>query len=462
LVEIDPTIPEAYFEQAFIDTYGHESLDKVEREFPIIDINGQTRWIDYIIRHTKYNIAIEKNGETYHHPIITKRKQYHSQLIKQNSLVSYGYKVFRWSLEGMKFKDNFREEIKKFFGDSKDFLLSQKLSVSRKVTLFHHQKEALNAINVQRERGDTNFLVVLPTGTGKTEIMIADILNMYHRTPSCKALIMVPSRQLRKDTIQKVTQRFNQEEGLDQISIGLYEDSQVLIQTYSWLSRNYQKFQSDYFQYIAVDEAHHAVAPTLQKVIQHFNPESLLGLTATDKRLDEKKLEDIFGKYETDLSLVDAIEQKLLAPIKAFRVKSNIDLSEIRFNGKDYVATDLQKSVVVPSRDQLVVDVLKKYFIGSDIGFKSGLIFCVSVKHAKDIAKRMQDHGISCKAVSGSDNKSSEYIRQYQNGDIQFLTTCSLLNEGWDSPTYFNYSYGSSYNVKSTLYPAIRTWNAKI
>ncbi len=434
LVEIDPTIPEAYFEQAFIETYGHESLDRVEREFPIIDIKGQTRWIDYIIRHKNYNIAIEKNGETYHHPIITGRKQYQSQLIKQNSLVSYGYKVFRWSLEGMKFKENFREEMQKFFGESKDFLLSQKLSVSRKITLLEHQTEALSAINAQRKKGDTNFLVVLPTGTGKTEIMIADILNMYRRTPTCKALIMVPSRQLKEDTIKKVTQRFSDEVLGQSISIGSQEDSQILIQTYSWLSRNYQQFLSNYFQYIAVDEAHHAVAPTLQKVIQHFNPESLLGLTATDKRLDEKKLEDIFGKYETDLSLVDAIEQKLLAPIKAFRVKSNIDLSEIRFNGKDYVATDLQKSVVVPSRDQLVVDVLKKYFIGSDIGFKSGLIFCVSVKHAQALAKRMQDHGISCKAVSGSDTKSSEYIKQYQNGDIQFLATCSLLNEGWDSP----------------------------
>ena len=85
LVEIDPTIPEAYFEQAFIEMYGQESLNKVEREFPIIDINGQTRWVDYIIRHKDYNIAIEKNGETYHHPIITQKKGYQKQLIKQNS-----------------------------------------------------------------------------------------------------------------------------------------------------------------------------------------------------------------------------------------------------------------------------------------------------------------------------------------------------------------------------------------
>ncbi|MDF1884112.1 DEAD/DEAH box helicase [Sulfurimonas sp. SAG-AH-194-C21] len=434
LSEIDPTIPEAYFEQAFIEVYGRESLDKVEREFPIIDVYGQTRWVDYIIRHKDYSIAIEKNGETYHHPIITQKKSYQKQLIKQNSLVAYGYKVFRWSLEGMKFKEIFQEEIKKFFGNNTDFLLSQKLSLTRKITLLHHQSTAIKEINELRAQGEKNFLVVLPTGTGKTEIMISDILSNYDTNIDYRTLILVPSKQLRSDTIKKVVLRFTEELPNHNITIGESKENQIIIQTYSWISRYYQQFSINNFNYIAVDEAHHAVAPTLQKVIQHFNPETLLGLTATDKRLDEKKLEDIFGKYTTNLSLVDAIKQNLLAPIKAFRVQSNIDLSEIRFNGKDYVATDLQKNVLVPSRDQLIVDVLKKYFVGNEIDFKSGLIFCVSIKHATDLAKRMQDHNISCKAVSGKDNKSIEYIEQYQNGEIQFLTTCSLLNEGWDSP----------------------------
>lgn len=434
LVEIDPTLPEAYFEQAFIETYGREALDRIVREFPIIDIYDQTRWVDYILRKKDYNIAIEKNGESYHHPIITQRKGYQKQLIKQNSLVAYGYKVFRWSLEGMKFRETFREELKEFFGNKEDFLLSQKLSLSRKITLLHHQKTAIDEIKKLRCSGEKNFLVVLPTGTGKTEIMISDILNNYHNDMGLKTLILVPTRQLKEDTIKKVSLRFSAEFLKHNINIGTEKSDQLIVQTYSWMSRYYQDFLTDAFDYIAVDEAHHAVAPTLQKVIQHFNPSTLLGLTATDQRLDEKKLENIFGQYKTNLSLVDAIKQKLLAPIKAFRVKSNIDLSEIRFNGKDYVATDLQRSVIVPSRDQLIVDVLQKYFVGTDIGFKSGLIFCVSIKHAKDLAKRMQDNNISCYAVSSKDNKSSEYIQRYQNGEIQFLTTCSLLNEGWDSP----------------------------
>jgi len=434
LQEVDPTIPEAYFEQAFIDVYGRESLNKVEREFPIIDINGQTRWIDYAIRKKNYKIAIEKNGETYHHPIITGDKQYRKQLIKQNSLVAYGYKVYRWAIEGMKFKDIFGEELKTYLGDKDDFLDGEKLSVTRKVILLNHQSTALESINIKREEGIKSFLVVLPTGTGKTEILISDLIFNIKKNAKLRVLIFVPTRQLRTDTIVKLSSRFKEELENYDISVGKEISSQVIIQTYSWISRNYQMFDFEAFDYVAVDEAHHAVAPTLQKAIQHFNPETLLGLTATDKRLDEKKLEDVFGKYNSDLTLVDAIKQNLLVPIKAFRVKSNIDLSEIRFNGKDYVATDLQRGVIVPSRDQLIVDVLNKYFVGTDIGFKSGLIFCVSISHANSLAKRMRDNGISCRAVSSREKNTDRYIEQYQNGEIQFLTTCSLLNEGWDSP----------------------------
>jgi len=433
LKEIDPTLPEAYFESAFINCYGRESLSKIKREFPVIDFKGQTRWIDYFIKHKNYNIAIEKNGETYHHPIIIGKMKYKSQLYKQNSLIAYGFKVFRWSLEGMKTTENFCDEIKKYVGNIEDLEDLQKLSVSRQITLLNHQLNSLNELEERRENGEKNFLVVLPTGTGKTEILIADIINQYKKDIDLKVLILVPTKQLKIDTIKKVNRRF-QNELHHQILIGEEKNSQIVIQTYSWMSRYYQNFNSLDFDYVAIDEAHHAVAPTLQKVIQYFNPQMLLGLTATDKRLDEKSLAEIFGKYESNLTLVEAIKQDILSPIKAFRVQSNIDLSEVRFNGKDYYSTDLQKTVIAPSRDQLIVDILQKYFIDKTMPFKSGLIFCVSVAHAKKVAKLLQDNEISCKAVSGNDNNSQKYIEEYQNGKIQFLTTCSLLNEGWDSP----------------------------
>lgn len=82
LQEIDPTKPEACFEQTFIDCFGRETLNRVLREFPVIDIYGRTRWVDYYIRKKGFDIAIEKNGEAFHHPLIIAPEQYKSQLIK--------------------------------------------------------------------------------------------------------------------------------------------------------------------------------------------------------------------------------------------------------------------------------------------------------------------------------------------------------------------------------------------
>ncbi|MCF8076641.1 MAG: DEAD/DEAH box helicase, partial [Desulfotignum sp.] len=433
--DIDPTLPEASFEQAFIDCYGRQALEHVIREFPVIDINGHTRWVDYYIRRQDFDLAIEKNGETWHHPIIIGRKRYQDQLTKQNSLVAYGTKVFRWSLEGMKSTDNFLDEMRLFFGNPGDFLSARKLTLTRPSPLFEHQSTILEDIQSERAGGKTVFLVVLPTGTGKTEILIADHAREFKAGNAARTLIMVPTRQLKTDHAAKFASRLS-DHGLPQtLSIG--EDParhDITIQTYAWMSRHYTRFNSRAFDYIAVDEAHHAVAPTVQKVIQSFNPRTLIGFTATDQRLDNRKLETVFDRYQTDLGLLDAIRQGLLAPIKAFRIKSNIDLSEVRYNGRDYVASDLQRRVIVPSRDQLIAEALQKYFTGDGLAMKQGLVFCVSVRHAVSMARLLNDHGISAAAVSGQDRRSENHIQEYQEGKIDFLTTCSLLNEGWDSP----------------------------
>ncbi|MHC1757479.1 MAG: DEAD/DEAH box helicase [Methanosarcina sp.] len=463
---IDPTVPESYFEDAFCGVFGRDVLSRISREYPVLDVNGRTRWIDYVI-HTKDGfIGIEKNGESFHHPLIIGKERYKDQLLKQNSMVSQGGKVYRWSLGSMQFRDVFCEEIKRYFPSPEKIIDSHHVLAKREFELFEHQEDVLEAIERERKEGKKAFLVHLPTGTGKTHILISDFFREYEKDLSIKALVLVPSISLKKQTIDNFLKGYmnwdkqnltvpspfltantaeqvlvTEEKETYSISIGDSEDCKIMVLTYSGMARRYQKFRQDHFQYIAVDEAHHSVAPTIKKVIQYFNPGTLLGLTATPERLDKKKLEEIFGEYETNLTLKEAIEKGILAPIKAFRVKSNLDLSEIRYNGKDYVVSDLQKNLIVPSRDQLIVDVLKKYFTSLEdddslekLPFKSGLVFCVSVAHAESLARRMREQGINAKAVSGKDKKPMDYIREYEDKKIQFLCTCSLITEGWDSP----------------------------
>ena len=426
---IDPTTPEAYFEQAFISAYGRENLKCVSREMPIIDIYGKTRFVDYYIEREGQNVAIEKNGVRYHHPQIIGKQRYQSQLVKQNSIVSSGCKLYRWSLEAFKFIERFLDELKSFIGPADNLKLAQKISVKRDFELYEFQENSLGKLRKARKNNIKAGLVVLPTGTGKTEILVSEVASEIHNNQDARLLILCPSRKIKFQNINTLKDRL-----LNHKSITISDSicNNVVVQTYAWFSRHYREIDRKYFTYIAVDEAHHAVAPTMRAALRHFDPSFILGLTATDKRLDSRKLEDVFGNYDVDLSLREAIENGYLAPIRAFRIKSNVDLSEVRFNGKDYVTSDLQKNILIPSRDQLIVNVLLKYFSGNQIGKKSGVIFCVSIRHAKSLAERLCLAGFTAKAVCGKDSTAEQYTKEYENGDIQFLTTCSLLTEGWN------------------------------
>ena len=431
---IDPSPLEAHFEEAFIDIYGRESLDRVLREASFPDIYGRERYFDYLVEVKKsgepgagaYWIAIEQNGEQYHHPAVVGKTRYRSQLLKQNSFVSWGNKLYRWSFGGMIDRDNFIQDIRRYLGEGKDFLTTSFIKAGRRFTLFQHQDSVLEDIRRARESGQNSFLVVLPTGTGKTQILMEDLHRLHRERGdgAFRTLILVPTRAILRQTEEKLA------------SSGLFSPrrlKEIRVSTYQGMIFRYRDFPPDHFDYVAVDEAHHAAAPSLKRVVQYFTPSSLLGMTATDKRLDMKRLEDIFGSYDTRLSLKEAILQGILAPIRAFRVQSSLDLSRIRYNGRDYTQSDLQRHVFIESRDQLVTDIVKKYFARGRLE-KQGLVFCVSVRHAESLAARLTRAGIPAASVSGRDRKSEDYMEAYRRKEIQFLTSCSLIHEGWDSP----------------------------
>lgn len=423
MAHVDPTPTESGFENAFFDLYGQDSYNKILREAAFLDVYGTERYYDYLIEldRPRMFIAIEQNGIMYHHPGIIGKQRYIQQLTKQNSFLAGGNKLFRWSVEGMIDYENFADDIKRYLGDSKNFLTVEHIKAPRAFKLYDHQENLLKDMAQARIAGNQSFLIVLPTGTGKTAILMNDMADYYLTKPLSKALIMEPTIHM-----------CNQIE--DKIRLHNLPEDRIEVHTYAWISQHYRDYDPSWFDYVAVDEAHHAVAPSLQRVIQHFTADVLIGMTATDQRPDKKKLEHIFGEYDTQMSLKEAILKGILAPIRAFRIKSNLDFSSIRYNGKDYAPTDLQKHVIIDSRDQLIVDILKKYF-SSDRMYKQGVIFCVSVNHAKRMAARMRDNGLSAEAVSGDSRDASlGHLEQYKKGAIQFLTTCSLIHEGWDSP----------------------------
>lgn len=143
--------------------------------------------------------------------------------------------------------------------------------------------------------------MVFPTASGKSRIVEEDLRIFSRKNTEFHALIMAPNTNIIDDWRQRVKKSLSD----------LQE--QIEICSFAYMMRNYQKYAQKKYNYIVVDEAHHAVSPVLKRVIQYFTPDFLIGLTATDQRPDKKKLETIFGNYKTGLSLVDAMKKKIVA-----------------------------------------------------------------------------------------------------------------------------------------------------
>lgn len=172
----------------------------------------------------------------------------------------------------------------------------------------------------------------------------------------------------------------------------------------------------------------------LKRVIQYFTPEFMVGLTATDQRPDRKKLESIFGSYKTSLSLIDAMEKGIVARANVYRLETNIDLSHVRFNGKDYVNADLEKSIRVNSRNELIIQVLKDYFCDGTVTERQGIIFCVNTKHAAEMERLLNAEGITARAYTGQTRKPEQVMADFREKKIRFLCACNMISEGWDYP----------------------------
>ncbi len=434
---IDPTRPEAEFEEAFIEAFGDVHRNKLYREFPYLDLEGKRRYIDYVLFTKDCKIAIELNGEAFHHPPVIGAKRYRSQLFKQNSLVADGFKVYRWSSRGMKDAEKFISDLQQFLGEPASFCDRSVVKADRKLEtleLHPHQVDVLDSLQKERETGRNNFLVSLPTGTGKTEIFIKDIERLLETGSISSALVLVPTRKLREQTVERFTKRLPQWKDHVGSDLPLESPPKIIVQTYATLHRHYYKLDARAFDYIVVDEAHHAPAAGLRRVLEHFNPLHLIGVTATPERFDRQRLEEIFGEYESSLTLEEAILLGLVPPVRCYRIRSNVDLSEVRFNGKDYVKSDLQKTLRVPSRDGIIAEILQKFFCDR-FRDKQGVVFCVDIAHARRMARTLQGAGISALAVDGKDRRHADEAQQrYREGEVRFLCACDLLTEGWDAP----------------------------
>lgn len=413
---------ELLFERNFSNVYGMNALKYLWKEYGVIDEQGHNYFLDYYVRTGDGGIAVEENGVSYHHPQIIGLERYRKQLQKQNTCTQWGIKLFRFSTEDCQFESRIEDDIRTFFGEDVSRFEENGLLIDRPVELYEHQVATLQDIEKKRKEGIKTFLIVFPTASGKSKIVEEDMRAFATGKADFKALVLAPNTNIVKDWHRRI------EESLQE-----YRDK-IEVNTFAYIVRNYTNISPKEYSYIVIDEAHHAVAPMLKRVIQYFTPEFMVGLTATDQRPDKKKLESVFGSYTTGLSLIQAMEEGIVAQANVYRIETNIDLSHVRFNGKDYINADLEKSIRVTSRNELIVNVLQEYFCEGEVANRQGIIFCVNTKHTVEMEKLLNEAGISAKSYTGQTKNAEKVMADFKEKKIRFLCACNMISEGWDYP----------------------------
>jgi len=198
----------------------------------------------------------------------------------------------------------------------------------------------------------------------------------------------------------------------------------------------WERIPPDHFAYVVVDEFHHAEAPTYRRLLEHFRPQSLIGLTATPERADGGDVFRYFGWHTTaEIRLPDAINRKLLCPFHYFGVTDTTNLQHLRWQRGGYLKEDLERIYTGDHiRARYVIQKTSELLL--DIRQAKGLGFCVSVDHARFMAKQFNDAGISALALTGDSAQQERDTAQQRlrRGEISFIFTVDLYNEGVDIP----------------------------
>ncbi|MBQ6439953.1 MAG: DUF3427 domain-containing protein [Mogibacterium sp.] len=305
-----------------------------------------------------------------------------------------------------------------------------------------YQQEILDHLAAERELyGRYKNLVVAATGVGKTIIAAFDYKRFKEVNPSARLLFVAH----RKEILEQSKEKF--QEVLNDFNFGeLYVDGKkpkdiqhLFISIQSLNSSGLldkTRTTEDYYDFIIVDEFHHAAADSYQELLKYYKPKILLGLTATPDRMDGKDILKYFdGRIASQMLLGEAINRNLLSPFQYFGVTDDVDYQKINWINGKYDIKQLENVYTSDDiRCNLILSKVKEYV--TDLDAVKGLGFCISVKHANYMAEFFNNHGVPSIALS---SKSEDTIRddakhQLVSGEVKFIFVVDLYNEGVDIP----------------------------
>lgn len=310
------------------------------------------------------------------------------------------------------------------------------------------QEEILEKLEAaRRNRGETRLLVSAATGTGKTMIAAFD----YRRWRSERGKKGQSRRLLflahRVEILQQARAAFRlvlNDPDFGELCVGGAmppEDASIFMSVQTLASIGTARFAPCAFDYIVIDEFHHACAPTYQAILSHFQPAALLGLTATPFRGDGQDPLSFFGgRIAAELPLSEAIDRLLLVPFEYWMVTDPVSVEAVKWRGRQgYDAQALAELYLhgkqAAERDAAICGAVVRY--ASDLSEVKGIGFCATVEHAEHMAALFNAHQIASRTVLGSTPEAERRRapQDLESGKLRFIFTVDVYNEGVDIPS---------------------------
>lgn len=291
-----------------------------------------------------------------------------------------------------------------------------------------YQVKAIEAIHNEWNEGHKNTLLVLPTGTGKTVVFAKVVENRVK--DGGRALILAHRGELLEQASSKLKMASGLDTALEKAtssSIGsLLPVTVASVQTLSQEKRLTQ-FPSDYFTTIVVDEAHHCMSDTYQRILKYFENANVLGVTATPDRADHRNLGQFFDSKAYEYSINQAVREGYLCPVKAQMIPLELNISNVGISNGDYAVGEVGNALE-PYLEQIAKEMLT-YCKG-----RKTVVFLPLVKTSQKFCELLNSYGMNAVEVNGNSKDREQILKDFDEGKYDILCNSMLLTEGWDSP----------------------------
>jgi superfamily II DNA or RNA helicase len=301
------------------------------------------------------------------------------------------------------------------------------------------QERLLEQIALAREARHHRNLLVSATGTGKSVMAAVDYARLRTRLPRARLLFIAHRDEILKQA-QATFAHALRDPSFGERWIGGERPSRwehVFASIQSLSANTLEHLDPAHFDVVIVDEFHRAAASSYERVLARLQPRELLGLTATPERSDGLPILQWFDhRIAAELRLWDAIDQHRLVPFSYFGITDSLDLTEIPWTrGRGYDTTAL--TGVITSTDVWAHQVLTQCvdYLGPLTTVRA-LGFCVSVDHARYMARIFESHGVAARAVDATTPAAerAEALRALADGSLNVVFSVDLFNEGVDVP----------------------------